>query len=160
MARTYTVNYGGPYEQFTWDEDTLLGVAMMAKALLGDSFTEIIAIYDDENKPVNLAKKLTMRKVVLLDGEKAFSAEDHRGAPNWRTVLTKLGAQPTKRYTLVIDSSSKSFTKGHKYFVVQFDSLSFLDGLATVCSWFGETCPEYLRALHDQDKQIDSPCCN
>lgn len=151
MSQTYTFVYDGQKQSLNINEDQMLGIVTVA---FSRGILDKLKVMDRTGKPIDVARKLNVQpKTILLSGEAASNAEDARGDPNWTEVLAKLGGRPTKRYTLLVDT-------GKTPYVVQFNSLDFLHGLATGCQWFNYECKGSLRALHEGNQELENDCCD
>lgn len=138
--------------KLTLNDSQLLGLLTMVYAMLGPDTDRYFTIWDSKMKKINVAQKLkAVPQTILLSGEAAFEADE--GDEGWVASLAKSGGRPTKRYTVKIDLPNANY-------VVQFDNLDFLKGMATVCGWFKMNCHEYLFMLHDGDTAFTNACCS
>lgn len=137
--------------KLTVSDSEILGIMMMVYAMLGPDNLRYFTVWDSKMKKIDIGQKLKATRTILLSDEAAFEADV--GPEGWIASLTDAGGRPTKRYTVKISLPNSNY-------VVQFDNPDFLNGMVTVCYWFGMNCQEYLFLLHDGDTEMSNPCCS
>ena len=154
-ARTYRITIreipglGNPYidDYIELTDDNLFAVAIMSKAVLGDLRDSYFEIRDKALRLLDLDGITRASGAVVLTGEDAFELDPVLGE-SWFNTVMKQGGKLTKRYSVKIEGYSE-------FYLVQFDSSDFYQGLKVFCQWIGKTASEFLRYLHDRDVWLD-----
>jgi len=135
-------------------KDMLLGFIIMLKANFDKEFDEYCIIYDKSVRAINLDKLIDDNNVIISDGELAFDLDptyDQTWTEDILEISDMYGEYPniTKRYTTVLHGI-------YNFYLLQFDSLEFLNGFKLVCRLLNNTEFYFdIKYIYDGDKQLE-----
>ena len=128
-------------------DDNLFGIAIMASAVLGDYRDSYFEIRDKALRLLDLDGIIRTSGSVVLTGEDAFELDPVPGE-SWFNTVMKQGGKITQRYSVKVEGYSE-------FYLLQFNSIDFYQGLKVFCLWIGKTGSEFLRYLHDGNVWLD-----